>query len=122
MASRSCSRQSEDVPLLDIVGKRYWYFLLSLLIIVPGTIALATVHLKLGTDFTGGTEMTISVPKTGESTNIANIVGNYAGGVNFVQAVLGQNNCPSNCQYIARTKTLNIQTVHTINAQIKKAF
>ncbi|MCL5959263.1 MAG: protein translocase subunit SecF [Chloroflexi bacterium] len=41
--------------MIDLVGKRYWYFLLSLLIIVPGVIALLLFGLRLSIDFTGGT-------------------------------------------------------------------
>ncbi|MBI3965090.1 MAG: protein translocase subunit SecF [Chloroflexi bacterium] len=41
--------------MIDFVGKRYWYFLFSLLIIVPGTISLLIFGLRLGIDFTGGT-------------------------------------------------------------------
>ncbi len=40
--------------MLNIVGKRYWYFALSILIIVPGMIALAIWGLPLAIDFTGG--------------------------------------------------------------------
>ena len=40
--------------MIDIVGKRYWYFALSLLIIVPGLIALAVFGLPLAIDFAGG--------------------------------------------------------------------
>ncbi len=40
---------------MDIVGKRYWYFAFSLLILVPGTIALLLGWLRLSIDFTGGT-------------------------------------------------------------------
>ncbi len=40
--------------MLNIVGKRYWYFALSLLIIIPGMIALAIWGLPLAIDFTGG--------------------------------------------------------------------
>jgi preprotein translocase subunit SecF len=40
--------------MLDIVKHRYWYFALSLLIIVPGAIALAMWGLPLAIDFTGG--------------------------------------------------------------------
>jgi preprotein translocase subunit SecF len=39
---------------MDIVSKRYWYFGLSLLVIVPGLIALAVWGLPLAIDFTGG--------------------------------------------------------------------
>ncbi len=44
---------------MDIVGKRYWYFGLSLLIIVPGLIALALWGLPLGIDFTGGSLLVV---------------------------------------------------------------
>jgi len=40
--------------MLNIVGKRYWYFGLSLFIIVPGMIAIALWGFPLAIDFTGG--------------------------------------------------------------------
>jgi preprotein translocase subunit SecF len=40
--------------MLNIVGRRYWYFGLSLLVIIPGMIALALWGLPLAIDFTGG--------------------------------------------------------------------
>src|SRR5437868_6046618 len=108
--------------LLDIVGKRYWYFLLSLLIIVPGTVALLTVHLKLGTDFTGGTEMTISIPQPNQSNKVSSIVGSVAGGVNFVQAVVSSSHCPSDCQYLVRIKEANAKEITTIGDAVQKQF
>lgn len=39
---------------LDIIGRRYWYFLLSVILILPGVIALAAWGLPLAIDFTGG--------------------------------------------------------------------
>lgn len=41
--------------MLNILGKRYWFFALSLLIIVSGTILLAVKPLPLSIDFKGGT-------------------------------------------------------------------
>ena len=41
--------------MIDVVGNRKWYFLISALITVPGLIALLLGGLKLGVDFTGGT-------------------------------------------------------------------
>jgi preprotein translocase subunit SecF len=38
----------------NIVDRRYWYFAFSLLIIVPGLIALIAFRLPLAIDFTGG--------------------------------------------------------------------
>ncbi len=58
--------------MLDIVGKRYWYFLISLLVIVPGLIAMVITWaeigqpFRLGVDFTGGTfiELKFDQPQT----------------------------------------------------------
>ncbi|HEU5090883.1 MAG TPA: protein translocase subunit SecF [Roseiflexaceae bacterium] len=38
----------------SIVKHRYWWFLISLLVIVPGAISLAMYGLRLGIDFSGG--------------------------------------------------------------------
>jgi preprotein translocase subunit SecF len=88
--------------LLNIVRGRYWYFLLSLIIIVPGTISLITHGLKLGTDFTGGTELTVRIPQANQNSKLGSVVSSQAGPVSFVQAVLGTK-CPTDCQYIVRS-------------------
>ncbi len=44
---------------MNIIGKRYWFFGLSLLIIIPGLIALAFGGLKPSIDFTGGTMLEV---------------------------------------------------------------
>ena len=41
---------------LDLVGARNWFFLLSLIIIIPGIISMATQGFLLGIDFQGGTQ------------------------------------------------------------------
>lgn len=41
--------------VLDIVGKRYWFFLISLIIIVPGLVSLVLFGLRFSIDFTSGT-------------------------------------------------------------------
>lgn len=44
----------EGAKMINILGKRYYFFLLSLLIIVPGMIVLGIWKLPLAIDFTGG--------------------------------------------------------------------
>lgn len=39
----------------DIIGKRYWFFLISALVMIPGLISIAVQGFNLGIDFTGGT-------------------------------------------------------------------
>ena len=47
------------VRRFDLVSRRNWFFLLSLLIIVPGIISMVTRGFLLGIDFQGGTEFTM---------------------------------------------------------------
>jgi len=43
----------------DIIAKRNYFFLLSLLIIIPGIISMATVGFRLGIAFSGGNRITL---------------------------------------------------------------
>lgn len=48
--------------MLDLVSRRYWFFALSLLVIVPGLISLVVNGLQVGIDFAGGTVWEIVLP------------------------------------------------------------
>jgi preprotein translocase subunit SecF len=56
---------------MDIIGKKYLYFLFSLVVIIPGLVTLLFFGLNLSIDFTGGTRITVSLPKqaTQDSAN-----------------------------------------------------
>lgn len=60
---------------MNILGKRYWYFALSLLVIVPGIILIATSGLPLSIDFTGGS--ILEVRFAGETPAPAQVVAVY---------------------------------------------
>ena len=50
---------------MDFVGKRFWFFLISLLVITPGVIFLIIAPgLRPGIDFTGGSSMTLQFPES----------------------------------------------------------
>ena len=49
--------------MLNIVGKRNWYFAFSLVLIIPGVISLLLWGLNLSIDFTGGTRLTLLYPQ-----------------------------------------------------------
>lgn len=49
--------------MMDIVGKRFWFFLISVLVLIPGLISLAIFGLKPGVDFSSGTTMTLRSEK-----------------------------------------------------------
>src|SRR3989344_3687978 len=48
---------------MDIIGKKYFYFIFSLIIIIPGLISLILWGLPLSIDFTGGSRLTFSFQK-----------------------------------------------------------
>jgi len=49
---------------MDFAGKRFWFFIISLLVIAPGVAFLiSTPGLKPGIDFTGGSSMTLQFPE-----------------------------------------------------------
>lgn len=50
--------------MINIIGHKKWYFLISLLLIVPGLVSLALFGLNLSIDFTGGTRVELQFPKT----------------------------------------------------------
>jgi preprotein translocase subunit SecF len=57
--------------MINIVGKRYWFFGLSLLVIIPGMLALLAWGLPVGIDFSGGSMLELrftggAVPPTAD--------------------------------------------------------
>src|SRR4051794_22438626 len=50
--------------MIDLVRRRKLWYVISTIIIVPGIIALALFHLRLGIDFTGGTVWELQFPRT----------------------------------------------------------
>ena len=112
------SRRFWEAPLFDIIGKRYYFFLLSAIVIVPGVLALIFWGLKLGPDFTGGSELTVRVPLANQSTQLQNLVVRQTHAtVEFVQPVLATT-CPTNCQYIIRTSFLNSNQIARVTAAL----
>ncbi len=56
---------------MDIIGKKYFYFLFSLIVIIPGLVSLLLFGLNLSIDFTGGTRITVSLPKQASQASVA---------------------------------------------------
>jgi preprotein translocase subunit SecF len=56
--------------MIDLVGKRNWFFLISAIVIIPGIISLAVFGLKPGVDFSSGTAMTLNFDKKVELSQL----------------------------------------------------
>jgi preprotein translocase subunit SecF len=68
------------MTMLNILGKRYLYFLLSLIIIVPGFIVMAINGMPLAIDFTGGSLLEVkfnnaTLPSTADVVQVYNDMG-----------------------------------------------
>jgi len=57
---KALSQAVPRVRRLDVISRRNWFFLVSLVIIIPGIFFMATRGFLLGIDFAGGTEFTVT--------------------------------------------------------------
>lgn len=62
---------------MDIVKRRYLFFAISLIIIIPGVIGLIAWGLPLGIDFTGGSLLEIRFPSSAERPQPADVIAIY---------------------------------------------
>ncbi len=62
--------------MINIVSKRYWFFGLSLLVIIPGLLALLAWGLPVGIDFSGGSMLELRFA-SGSLPTAADVVGLY---------------------------------------------
>ncbi|WP_366922588.1 protein translocase subunit SecF [Metallumcola ferriviriculae] len=97
--------------LFDFIGKRKLWYLLSLLIIVPGIISFFVQGLNLGIDFTGGNLMQVKFEKDVSVEQIRDSLGQFDLSQSPVQPA-------EDNQFIIRTKVLTEDE----NAKVIEAF
>src|SRR3989304_5812666 len=93
--------------MINIVGKKIWYFLFSGLMIIPGLVALGIWGLNLGIDFTGGTLLEYQFQKEIDRTDIESVLEEKGIDVSSIAAT-------SENTYLIRTRPLE-------DAKIKEA-
>jgi len=71
------------VRKLNIIGRRNLFFFISLIVIIPGIISMATQGFLLGIDFAGGTEFTVAFANHPSVTQVEQAV--------LTETVHGQN-------------------------------
>jgi preprotein translocase subunit SecF len=103
--------------MFDIVGKRYWFFGLSLIIIIPGIIALLLWGLPLAIDFTGGSllEVRFESGNPPEPATIVQLYEEFDIGDPLVQSV-GSN------EISARSKTIDDETSARLVEEMETRF
>jgi preprotein translocase subunit SecF len=103
--------------MLDIVGKRYWYYLVSALVVVPGLIFLILFGLHFSIDFTGGSMMELQFQQAGvvQPAELKELFGEYGFGDTMVQS--SQENI-----FLIRSKMLDPETKSEIQGEIEERF
>src|SRR4051812_19975793 len=88
--------------MLNIIGRKKWYFIFSLVIIIPGIFSLLMWGLPLSIDFTGGTRVTLSFSKPVDEQTIQSVKNILE--EEKIEVVTSQ---PSENRLIIRTKPMN---------------
>jgi preprotein translocase subunit SecF len=102
---------------INIIKYRYWYFLFSLLIIIPGLIGLALWGLPLSIDFTSGSLLEVQF-ETGKAPQPAQMVTLYAEyGFDSPRVQTAENDT-----LIIRSKDMPQETKQSIVAEMETRF
>lgn len=93
---------------MDIVGKKNLFFLISLIVIIPGMVSLFLWGLNLGIDFTGGSRIEV----TGKEKDVSQIFKEHNIEIKSLQS--------SKDSLILRTKPLDEKIHQTIKESLEK--
>jgi preprotein translocase subunit SecF len=99
---------------MNIVGRRNWYFLLSLAIILPGMISMAFFGFRLGIDFAGGDQYNLAFRQPIQATAVQKEMDSFNVEATVQQA--GPNGV------LVTTKPLSSAQETTIRADLAKKF
>jgi preprotein translocase subunit SecF len=102
---------------MNIIGKRYYFFALSLLVIIPGMIALAIWGLPLAIDFTGGSSLEVQFA-SGVAPQPAEIVMLYSS-LKLDQPAVQSSGTDT---MIIRSKDMSSETKTQIETAMEKKF
>ena len=77
--------------MFDIIGKRFWYFLISGIIILAGIISMFVFGLKPGIEFGSGTEITVIFENQVNKQQVVQALADlgYGSGTAIVRGVIG---------------------------------
>ncbi|MEO6797633.1 MAG: protein translocase subunit SecF [Candidatus Dormibacter sp.] len=99
---------------MDIVGRRNWYFLASLLVILPGIFSMIFFGFRLGIDFAGGNQLNLVFKQPVQASAIQREMDTFSVEATVQQA--GPNNV------LITTKPLSTTQETTIHNDLNKKF
>lgn len=101
--------------MTNLMGKKWWFFGFSLIIIIPGIISLFLYGLRLGVDFTGGTLLEYKFEKTLDKGLLHQEINNQGAEVSTLT-----DSGPDT--YIIKTKPINEQKIAQIKDDLSNKF
>ncbi|WP_378955621.1 protein translocase subunit SecF [Pelosinus sp. sgz500959] len=105
----------------DIIGKKKWFFLFSILVIVPGLISMVLQGFNLGIDFTGGTLMDLKFARPVTVTEVRGALQEYKLENSTIQlAASGQSESSENV--FIRTHVLSDDERRSVLAGMEKSL
>jgi len=99
---------------MNIVGRRNWYFLLSLAIILPGIVSMAFLGFRLGIDFAGGDQYNLAFTQPVQASAVQKEMDTFN-----VEAIVQQAGPDG---VLVTTKPLSSAQETTIRADLAKKF
>src|SRR3990167_10587975 len=102
-------------PNMNLVKYKNLFFAFSLLIIIPGAIALYVWGLKVGIDFAGGTLWEVKVAQSADAPKIKEFLAGQGTEVSQVAQT-------SQDTYIVRLKTTDEETLNNLRTKVDENF
>lgn len=106
--------------MLNILSKRYLFFTLSLLLIIPGMVIIAMEGLPLSIDFKGGSIVEISLATT-KAPGTDKIIGLY-NSLGITDSQVQQSQSSENTIFLIRSTTLDQDKYFQIIESLKKDY
>lgn len=97
---------------MQFMKYKWWYFAISLLILIPGVYSLIRYQLKLAIDFTGGTLLEIQIPQPKSEVSTQKLA----------EISQGQVQAASDNTYLLKLKTIDASEAGILKNQIAQEY
>jgi preprotein translocase subunit SecF len=101
--------------MIDIVGKRNWFFIISICLLLPGIISMIAFGFRLGVDFSSGTIMTLNFTPAVDQSVLRQQMGQLGFGDATIQKT-------STGDFLVRTKGIDTDQKTALLDGLKKGL
>ena len=101
--------------MIDIVNKRNWFFLISIILLIPGIISMLAFGFRLGIDFSSGTVMTLRFSQPVDQSTLRQQMADLGYGDATIQKT-------SDGDFLVRTKDINTDQKIALIDGLKKGL